>query len=61
MSAWDVIRHEFEDPHIQAFLLWQAYQTLVPVESDGSGNSRTRSSSAASGGRGRCRAAARAR
>ena len=37
MSAWDVIRHEFEDPHIQAFLLWQAYQTLVPVESDGSG------------------------
>lgn len=37
MSAWDVIRHEFEDPHIQAFLLWQAYQTLVPVESEGSG------------------------
>jgi phytoene dehydrogenase-like protein len=37
MSAWDVIRHEFEDEHIQAFLLWQAYQTLVPVESDGSG------------------------
>ena len=37
MSAWDVIRHEFEDPHIQAFLLWQSYQTLVPVESDGSG------------------------
>jgi phytoene dehydrogenase-like protein len=37
MSAWDVIRHEFRDPHIQAFLLWQAYQTLVPVDSDGSG------------------------
>jgi phytoene dehydrogenase-like protein len=37
MSAWDVIRHEFEDPHIQAFMLWQAYQTLVPVDSDGSG------------------------
>jgi phytoene dehydrogenase-like protein len=37
MSAWDVIRHEFEDEHVQAFLLWQAYQTLVPVESDGSG------------------------
>jgi phytoene dehydrogenase-like protein len=37
MSAWDVIRHEFEDEHIQAFLLWQAYQTLVPVEADGSG------------------------
>ena len=30
MSAWDVIRHEFEDEHTQAFLLWQAYQTLVP-------------------------------
>ena len=37
MSAWDVIRHQFEDEHIQAFLLWQAYQTLVPVDSDGSG------------------------
>lgn len=37
MSAWDVIRHEFSDEHIQAFLLWQAYQTLVPVDSDGSG------------------------
>jgi len=37
MSAFDVIRHEFEDPHTQAFLLWQAYQTLVPVDSDGSG------------------------
>jgi phytoene dehydrogenase-like protein len=37
LSAWDIIRHEFEDPHIQAFLLWQAYQTLVPVDSDGSG------------------------
>jgi phytoene dehydrogenase-like protein len=37
LSAWDVIRHEFEDEHIRAFLLWQAYQTLVPVDSDGSG------------------------
>jgi phytoene dehydrogenase-like protein len=37
MSAWDVIRHEFESEHIQAFLLWQAYQTLVPVDADGSG------------------------
>jgi phytoene dehydrogenase-like protein len=37
MSAFDVIRHEFENPHTQAFLLWQAYQTLVPVDSDGSG------------------------
>ena len=37
LSAWDVIRHEFEDPHVQAFLLWQAYQTLVPVDAPGSG------------------------
>jgi phytoene dehydrogenase-like protein len=37
MSAWDVIRHEFEDRHVQAFLLWQAYQTLVPVDMPGSG------------------------
>jgi hypothetical protein len=37
MSAWDVIRHEFSDEHIQAFLLWQAYQPLVPGDSDGSG------------------------
>jgi phytoene dehydrogenase-like protein len=37
MSAWDVIRHEFESPHVQGFLLWQAYQTLVPIESPGSG------------------------
>jgi phytoene dehydrogenase-like protein len=37
LSAWDVIRHEFESRHVQAFLLWQAYQTLVPVDSPGSG------------------------
>ena len=37
MSAWDVIRREFEDRHTQAFLLWQAYQTLVPIDMPGSG------------------------
>ena len=37
LSAWEVIRHEFEDPHVQSFLLWQAYQTLVPVDAPGSG------------------------
>lgn len=37
LSAWDVIRHDFEDPHVQAFLLWQAHQTLVPVDAPGSG------------------------
>jgi phytoene dehydrogenase-like protein len=37
LSAWDVVRREFADPHVQAFLLWQAYQTLVPVDAPGSG------------------------
>ena len=37
LSAWDVIRREFESRHVQAFLLWQAYQTLVPVDLQGSG------------------------
>jgi phytoene dehydrogenase-like protein len=37
MSAWDIVRHEFSDPHVQAFLLWQAFQTLVPVDAPGSG------------------------
>ena len=37
LSAWDVIRHEFESRHVRGFLLWQAYQTLVPIESPGSG------------------------
>jgi phytoene dehydrogenase-like protein len=37
MSAWDVIRHEYESEHVRAFMLWQAFQTLVPVDSAGSG------------------------
>jgi phytoene dehydrogenase-like protein len=37
MSAWDVVRTEFESPHVQAFMLWQAFQTLVPVDATGSG------------------------
>jgi phytoene dehydrogenase-like protein len=37
LSAWDVVRREFESRHVQAFLLWQAYQTLVPVDAPGSG------------------------
>jgi phytoene dehydrogenase-like protein len=37
MSAYDVVRHEFEDPHVRAFLLWQAFQTLVSVDLPGSG------------------------
>ena len=37
MSAWDVVRHEFEDRHSQAFMLWQAYQTAQAVDLPGSG------------------------
>jgi phytoene dehydrogenase-like protein len=37
MSSWDVIRREFESRHVQAYLLWQAYQTVVPVDAAGSG------------------------
>jgi phytoene dehydrogenase-like protein len=37
MSAWDVIRHEYESEHVRAFMLWQAFQTLVPVDMPGSG------------------------
>src|SRR5918996_1608739 len=37
MSAWDVVRAQYESPHVQAFMLWQAFQTLVPVDSAGSG------------------------
>jgi phytoene dehydrogenase-like protein len=37
MSAWDVVRNEYESPHVQAFMLWQAFQTLVPVDTAGSG------------------------
>ncbi len=37
MSAWDVIRREFDDRHVRAFMLWQAFQTLVPVDAAGSG------------------------
>ena len=37
LSAWEVVRHEFESRHVQAFLLWQAFQTLVSVDLPGSG------------------------
>ena len=37
IGAWDVIRHEFEDRHVQAFMLWMAFQTLQPVDGAGSG------------------------
>ena len=37
MSAWGVIRHEFESRHVRAFMLWMAFQTGQPVDSAGSG------------------------
>jgi phytoene dehydrogenase-like protein len=37
LSAWDVVRHEFTSRHIQAFMLWMAFQTAQPVDSAGSG------------------------
>jgi phytoene dehydrogenase-like protein len=37
ISAWDVIRHEFQSRHVRAFMVWMAFQTLVPVDAPGSG------------------------
>lgn len=37
LSAWDVIRREYESRHIQAFMCWMALQTLQPLDSPGSG------------------------
>src|SRR5680860_93587 len=37
MSAWDVIRREFESRHMQAFMAWMAFQTAQPLDSPGSG------------------------
>ena len=38
MSSWDVIRTEFEDRHVQAFMLWMAFQTVQAVDIPGSGS-----------------------
>lgn len=37
MSAWDVIMHRFEEPHVQGFLLWMAELTMQPVEQPATG------------------------
>ena len=37
ISAWDVIRHEFESRHVRSFMCWQAFQTLVPLDAAGTG------------------------
>ena len=38
MSSWDVIRREFEERHVQAFMLWMAFQTVQAVDVPGSGS-----------------------
>ena len=37
MSAWDVVRTEFEDWHSQAFMLWMAFMTVQPADRPGTG------------------------
>jgi phytoene dehydrogenase-like protein len=37
MSAWDVIRSEFEDWHSRAFMLWMAFMTVQPCDRPGTG------------------------
>jgi phytoene dehydrogenase-like protein len=37
MSAWDVVRAEFEDWHSQAFMLWMAFMTVQPADRPGTG------------------------
>jgi len=37
MSAWEIIRENFEDEHTRAFMVWMAYQTVVPPEDPMSG------------------------
>jgi phytoene dehydrogenase-like protein len=37
MSAWDVIRAEFEDPHVRAFMLWMSLMTVQPPDRPGTG------------------------
>jgi phytoene dehydrogenase-like protein len=37
VSARDVVLHEFTSRHVQAFMLWMAFQTAQPVDSAGSG------------------------
>ncbi|HJV29755.1 MAG TPA: NAD(P)/FAD-dependent oxidoreductase [Gaiellaceae bacterium] len=36
-TAYDVVRREYQDPHVRSYVLWQAFQTAQPVDSPGSG------------------------
>jgi phytoene dehydrogenase-like protein len=37
MSAWEVIRREFESRHVRAFMSWMGFMTSQPIDSPGSG------------------------
>jgi len=37
MSAWEVIRAEFEDEHVRAFMLWMSFMTMQPPDRPGTG------------------------
>jgi phytoene dehydrogenase-like protein len=37
LSAIEVVQHEFSSRHVQAFLLWMAYQVFQPLDTPGSG------------------------
>jgi phytoene dehydrogenase-like protein len=37
LSAWDIIRHEFKERHVQSFMLWMAFQTFVLYDQPGTG------------------------
>ena len=37
MSAWEVIRHTFEDPHTRSFMLWMSFMTVQPCDRPGTG------------------------
>lgn len=37
MAAADLVRREYEDPHVRAFMAWQAFQTGVALDGAGTG------------------------
>ncbi|MGH8996038.1 MAG: phytoene desaturase family protein [Acidimicrobiales bacterium] len=37
LSAWDVVRTEFESRHVRSFMLWMAFQTNQPLDVPGTG------------------------
>src|SRR3974390_2290611 len=37
MSAWEIIKENFDDEHCRAFLVWMAYQAVEPPEAAATG------------------------